>query len=586
MLTMAAAAPNITRIDSGIVVTHTEEAYTTKAYADVYVVVEELNSEIRDSLLQSAISLNETLQAFLQSHPTFFQSGPRMLSFHAYAHRLAVLKQWLQPDAPLLLGRHRRGLFNFVGKLSSTLFGTATITDVDNLRRAHNGLTTAVQQVVQDQSKLLASVNTLKEKQDQIIQEVNDQALIVNQLSQQVRQEFQKVELFIRISSVLADLEQTFQFYLHQQSEARFQREACANGEVTESLLPPNLLTRILNHQVNEHKIPALLYYQYLQVQKMFQHNGRVICHLKVPLLFSERYLVYHLQTYAVPREGLPGLTRIYHDTVVAKGTWQGKIFHPAALRGRNPSVAEIGVLYPQGQAPCLNGLLTQNPHQYATCPIQVFKNRDQTKTNRILNSNRFILDTPAVTAQYLCAGAPAITVEFQAGLYAVEIGEFCNLDSPLWTLIPLQTIQYDVGFRSAPIKILAFTLPEDIITTINTTFDELPHAQILHPARLPDFQIHTYDAQQHLVATPKPWWVWLLVASTIILAVLTLIGLGKYYLYPKVVAHRDTRAPVVIYRPTCDSEESDVRFADRGTDPESGLYPTLPTEMADNPCP
>lgn len=576
MLVVAATPPNITHIESGIVITHTEEAYATKAYAEVYVVVEEPDLSIQDSLSQSIAVLNDTIQSFMSRHPTFFEPVPRTVAYHAWLHRLEVLKQWLQPEASVLSSRHRRGLFDFVGRLSSTLFGTATASDVDNLRRAHNGLVTTVQQVVQDQSKLLASVNSLKAKQDQIIHEVNDHALMVNQLSRKVKQEFQKLESYSQIADALSNMEQTLQFYLHQKAEARFKREACASSEVTESLLPPTLLAKVLDHQINEHKIPALLYYQYLQVQKMFVYGDRMVCHLKVPLLFSERYLVYHLQTYAVPREGLPGLTRVYHDTVVAKGTWQGKLFHPAELKGRNPSIAEIGVLYPQDQAPCLNGLLTKNPHQYETCPVQILKTKDQTKTNRILHSNRFILDTPAATAQYLCAGVPASTVEFQAGLYAVEIAESCNLDSPFWTLIPLQDIRYDVKFRPAPIEIVPFKLPTDVVIAINDTFRELPHTHVLHPAKLPEVKIRSYDAQQHLVPDTHPWWFWLSTVIAVTCLILILGWAGKRYIYPKAIAHQRARDRVVTYTPSTDTEEARVHMTDQGTSPQSGLYPDL----------
>ena len=69
--------------------------------------------------------------------------------------------------------RHRRGLFNFVGEIGSTLFGIPSPSDLNALKKANELLANVVHGVVNTQRRVVGKVNLLGEKQRRITETLN-----------------------------------------------------------------------------------------------------------------------------------------------------------------------------------------------------------------------------------------------------------------------------------------------------------------------------------------------------------------------------------------------------------------------------
>ena len=240
-------------------------------------------------------------------------------------------------------------------------------------------------------------------EQDKIIQQMNKQKAWLEKCKLMIEENtatLSQVTLHVRrnmlvtqLLAYLGSIERSIDDWLLQKQLYQKQVHACVMGQ-NDNVIPYQILKQILDSELNQKKLQQEFYDQYISVVKVFEVNETVVCHLRVPLLAEEKYLLYYLKTFAVPREGIQGYARVYHDTVVAKGTWLGKFFLPINMKGRNPVVAEPGIIYHTDQMPCLNGIITDDPEQYKMCPIQLTKVKDKMRANRVGHDNKFIVDT------------------------------------------------------------------------------------------------------------------------------------------------------------------------------------------------
>ena len=230
--------PNITQVPSGIFLNHVEEAYVVNAYADVYVVMAQPDTEIKDKIqeqLKLFDSANSMMRVKFTLHSQKPHGAPDLAPLRqAWTHRQRILSARMDPQVEMPNKRSKRGLFNFIGQLSSSLFGTATQEDVDNLRKCHNQLAGATEHLIDSHNQVISKVNKLQGKQNEIIQQLNIQEERLKVLVNSNIQSFGAVALQIRrnfvalqIESALVDLESMVSLWLEYKQIEKMQQTVC-----------------------------------------------------------------------------------------------------------------------------------------------------------------------------------------------------------------------------------------------------------------------------------------------------------------------------------------------------------------------
>jgi len=113
------------------------------------------------------------------------EQGKRLVKRHYQRAQLNLQEAFpLQGTAPPSR-RSRRGLFNFVGDIASSLFGTPSASDFAALRDAQTALASSMDEIVTTQRETIGVVNALNANQQKISVAVNRVTTQVNTLSGQ-----------------------------------------------------------------------------------------------------------------------------------------------------------------------------------------------------------------------------------------------------------------------------------------------------------------------------------------------------------------------------------------------------------------
>jgi len=169
-------------------------------------------------------------------------------------HTLSEVNDWIQQfgDQTNKLRHSRRGLLNFVGEISHSLFGTARDSDISKMHAAMRhyetnqaSLTAAWHQMGTRLASLSKSVNS---RLDHMTNMIDLQKQTVTELYAQVRKEtFALDHASSLIAIALARFEEYF-LLLNNLDAFRLGIELLSSGFFSPELIRPNELRNVLNH--------------------------------------------------------------------------------------------------------------------------------------------------------------------------------------------------------------------------------------------------------------------------------------------------------------------------------------------------
>ena len=128
----AAYGQQITRIETGVVVAHTEDVCPNRSYAKIVLKLSE-GHELDDTWTSTLDELERNIRALFSSriHTAYYNfSGLLLRRIVAVRHR--VLKFTVHETK-----RKKRGRFNFIGEIGSTLFGSPSPSDIKSPKEAN-----------------------------------------------------------------------------------------------------------------------------------------------------------------------------------------------------------------------------------------------------------------------------------------------------------------------------------------------------------------------------------------------------------------------------------------------------------------
>ena len=153
--------------------------------------------------------------------------------------------------------RHKRGLFNFVGELGSTLFGTATAKQVRACKRQIEEARKLKQTIVHSYNEMTTVINQTRaevslnrahlQKVETVVNNVFQQMVLTELSLTKTVTKVSTLEEEVIIDRLLAALESVHNLWLRHADRYRQQRASLELGQLTEEILSPHDLRSILD---------------------------------------------------------------------------------------------------------------------------------------------------------------------------------------------------------------------------------------------------------------------------------------------------------------------------------------------------
>ena len=397
--------------DDGVLITHTGTVRSIDGFLTVVVVI---NSPEPPHILTWVDDVHQ----FIRRNNFRISFEERSLWEHRITRIMNVLRANYSDHMLVMntddINSHRvkRGLLNIVGKLGQSLFGLATTGDVEVLKRAVLESQNNAKALYSNENKLLSVFNKTRDfitRNHQTILRVEDEA---GHLLQVVQSEANQTnELVGVVNSILmarhvdTDLQQMetlIQEFHTQRQDFHQHRLQLERGWLTEDILPPAILDRLLNGLQDNDMITASLpwYYQNIHVEPLWDHGTQLAYRVVLPGMSSENYLSYDIRYFSVPI-GRDHLQRVTGAPAVAVNTATGHSFipNPDQCLGNSPMVCHPSRIHLQdtcetrlvsgfGDPLCKIQIPSRKKQDSGTVPseLRVFWNR----SGGILQNNRY----------------------------------------------------------------------------------------------------------------------------------------------------------------------------------------------------
>ncbi|KAL4225411.1 hypothetical protein ACF0H5_016101 [Mactra antiquata] len=212
--------------------------------------------------------------------------------------------------------RSRRAILSFIGDLSKSIFGTATVEDVRTLANHINALNKITSKVVstveQHEENLASYIQTSDERMSNIMEGLKTNELAIENIQQQLYETFGNLEkAFSTISTLMAK-----QIENSRQIEHRFQEiwdgiNDLVEGKLSPKLIPANTMSKtvkdiqqILNDKFQGfHLVYTDISEIYKNVQSLYNRKGsKLYIALKFPISpFQKPLTLFNVLSFPVP---------------------------------------------------------------------------------------------------------------------------------------------------------------------------------------------------------------------------------------------------------------------------------------------
>ena len=568
-------AQQVTRVPSGVVLAAEEPIYTIAGRATVYVPLANNNRRQVREWRQALVPIADALQAVETTFANATRNmiyGQKLMTRH-YQRALKDLREAFPLPASVTPTRKKRGLFNFIGDIASSLFGTPSASDFEALKFAQSALGETVDAVIKTQTSVIGVVNTLNANQKKITDSVNDVTQRVNfmlghleTLRQENSQRMAVEDVVTELLSFRTDLAR----YVTWMDRMTAMRAACESDSQSELIIPTALLKEITGQD------DPRSYYQYLHTDKIIEVNNTLYCVVNVPLFRPNQDRLYAIETYPVC-DG--NCHRIYHHDKLVLDPLSETIYFPEECVGYNPIACRPGVEFPASTQPCLHGLINGDATLQAQCPLTIYRDHPLPIPGRLPKENQFAVATPTTTYRYLCPNSRPKTGQLESGVYLVTIDSGCNLDANLWRLSGEVHRTYYATMPASE--------PRPVNVTINIPTTELVLPKHLSVLEIAEVQKLSQPDSPHIaasifnlharIASSQDFWQWVLL--TLLLIAIFIYVYRKYRSKLSCSFPNFHKKPIETTPPN-DDNENPVHYV--ASTPTDRLYPELPTAPQD----
>jgi hypothetical protein len=399
--------------------------------------------------------------------------SPINVTKQIWRQRLDEIESTMATPRPVTGLRVRRALIDLIGIISSKLFGTATEAEVKLCKRQIKKAQKENRRVIHTAEKLITIVNQthdqVKENRKHvrnIEKYVNELAKVIQKLqdiSERQNEQIQLLDTEMRIDQSLSAIESAHNVWLRQLDKYQRQRASLELGWLTEEVLPPKELDRILTmgRKAGFHTPSIEWYYEHVRIYPMWEDKERLVFRAELPFMDQTKYLRYRIWTWPVPTNSSGYYVRLQVPDDVALDTTTGGLFEPVACQGHDPSICRTGPIYDRTRLQCPRGILTGDDQLRTLCKVTIDKRRVEVSSVDELAPGMFVIVTPGEDYSLHCTGKPEERVKLTIGVYVVNLKSGCRIQGNGWTIVGVITGQGRVDVKFPPVQIAPFLLNE-----------------------------------------------------------------------------------------------------------------------------
>lgn len=504
--------------------------------------------------------LPEGLENHLQRVDTALRklrSNLSLSEYRSWQTRLTQVKLRLTPDY-LYNNRHhlktrkKRGLFNFIGLLSHHLFGTATDSEIQEVREIMSKMDKNNQAVNHVINELATVIN-----QSQLY--IQENRNMINQLTTETRTLIKYVQNFSELGHVVntnlqrhyaerlvEDVELLATAYTSIVEHYHRQRTAMEMGVLTEDLLSPSVLKDIVvQARARQQDMISTWewYYQNVRVQPLWGSDDVVVFQIEMPLVRPVKYVHYLLDSFPVPQEGSTTTTLKVEQHVAFDEVTRG-LFVPRNCRGHDPMVCQPAPVRVGPAMSCERGIITNQGTERQKCIIRVEKTT-QVDQLWFVEENRIVLSTWGDNLKKHCQEYPEQKRALEKGVYLFNISENCIYLGSTWQVEHSPRFSHNVYIERHPLPAIS---PVELPVLFNGTglskdlmsdLHELGAIKHFTIAKLQELSIPT-------IPVYKKGWFWAIFCAVLVsgLLIVSIIYVCKYYVYPEEKEIEITESP------------------------------------------
>jgi len=468
--------------------------------------------------------------------------------------------------------RLRRGLFDFVGDISSKLFGTARQSDVDAVIKAVSELaqqnmhvaysinqmqsyinkTTAELQTDRDRLNLVTThINTLQMDLTTIRRALNDQAKRIALL-----------EIGAQLEQVVSLLEEYARDALKRASEWKAQRMDMDQGVLSENLVDREHLQEALDNAGGS-ALPLDWYYGNVPVTTVAISPNELVFIASIPLVSSDKYLAYDIKTLPVPGSVNGTTLQLSCEGIVVVETTNGDLFNPSHCIGHNPIVCHSGPIFDVTKKTCVRGILNGETKLHKECDVILGKTL-KTSIVREVALNVYVLATNGEDFNLRCKSKIDEPGTFEAGAYRIDLPKDCNLRGSGWILSEIEHYQQKLELHVQVIEVpnvnLTKLIPAEKLLPM-MSYTDISLLGKVSPVELEKLHLNRVIIKN----VPHHYILYGCIAGIIIISVGIVVGVLGWRWYKR------RPSPAITYVPTM--EKVDIVMP---TEKPKGLWPTF----------
>ena len=480
---------SITPLPDGVYVTKKGEVASVRADIEVIVLVRPPEQPIK--LLKAVQKLRKEIEKVTVQHTL------RIRDQRVWLNRVGDMEKQLRGDQTSTATqgvRKRRGLIDGIGRLSKTLFGTATTEDVRRVALAVQHARTREDKVVHQVNQMLT---VIKENRDELnetrervnivittVQKYTKALLELTSDTRSVAKNLSEIRKVLMFEQALAQIEVGVNQYKQQLALYRRQRNQLADEKLTPDLLTRTDLMKILNQHCTAAAVPISpieWYYEFGSVSTIWTGKD-VVYHVHLPLLETSRYQMYLLQSFPVLVNGSNTVTQVRVRESIAVDRVTGRSLRPRKCLGQQPTVCRIDTEY-KHRDQCERAIVDQLTSGYKHCQISISKNSDYDDVIEIQNQV-FVVQTAGEMIEKRCLNERPNHHQLAAGVYVIAIERGCVYEGLKWVVHGVHSKISKMNFTFEHITIIPLQV-HDIVTQHIRDFNDTVNIQKLDAVRV-----------------------------------------------------------------------------------------------------
>ena len=480
----------LTTIPDGLIVTKNENVRTVATEYEVLIVIQPpvWPPELTKAIARVRRRAND-------------MTGPAMLTREdtsMWLKRLDRLKPTLDASDSStnfrIVTRQKRGLINFVGKISKTLFGTATSEDVERIGRI-------LQQSSKEQSKIVHRVNDLLTIVNHSRTYINETRDRVNLVTRHLGEAFRGLrhlghainnlsdnQRFIRqnllIERAIDGVEASAQEIQRQEEHYKTQKMALEAERLTQDVLSERDLKLILAREETDtvHVIkPLQWYYEYCKVEPIWTMT-HLAYRVVLPLVTKNPVTMYNLKAFPQYGNESDVVIKLQVADMFAEDLMTGDVLRPYQCQGHSPVVCKNNIRE-KGLYYCEKAIIQGDKRHYGQCTV-LLSRAEVSRRPHPLPSGEYVLSSPGEFISVRCRLHPPKKLSLSRGVFLINVEENCMYEGHTWRLYGIRRTQSEYKLAYTLLDLPTINIPTLLAGHVNKFVDETANLEMLSPVK------------------------------------------------------------------------------------------------------